>query len=239
MMEAGSLTETASAVTPYEIGTDVEIDAGRGKITSRNQAPTGAWWYEIEAAIEGGTIARFSRWHDETALHPVDAAVMALAADANTLGADGVAITAHDRLVGCTPILNCPEPSPRDLILGMAAQAGLSPGQATEAEIDAKFQSMLTGGAPSVAGWGKTEKIEAGFRDLLDKGSAIIGRLTSIKPFDLIVLRSGGPQMIVEKIEEGAIIAWWMDHSADLHVARFPRDLVELIPTTNHAEMRA
>lgn len=138
---------------------------------------------------------------------------------------DGVAVNVthwHDEIA----------PLPIDAAL-MAEAAGpaIDAIEATVGELVADPAKILAPPAADAA-------IDAGFRSLLDQASAIIAKIDAPKPGDLVVLKCGGPQMIVERIEgDGLLVCWWMDHGANLHVARFPVPLVEIVP--NHAEMRA
>lgn len=62
----------------------------------------------------------------------------------------------------------------------------------------------------------------------------------AISILDLVVLRSGGPQMIVEKVDGAELVCWWMDHGGSLHCARLNRLLLDPVPAAfNHAEFRA
>lgn len=180
MMEAASLNENAPGVTPYEIGARVEIDAGRGEITGRHQAPGGLWWYDVSVTLRIGEQASlFTRWHDETTPAPVE-----------------------EMLV--PPVAEIPGPASVGVV---------------------KFTPATS--------------VDEGFKDLLDKGAAIIASIETIKALDVVVLRSGGPQMLVEKIDGDHAMAWWMDHSANLHVARFPLSMISIVPAFDHSELRA
>lgn len=205
-MELTALNETAPAVEQYAPGTLVEIDAGGGQIVEAHVAPNGQVYYVIDYALPDNRAATCTRWHDEIVLHPIDAAVMAIADDTN-----------HSPDVGQMV-------APRVPLLD-----GFVP-PAHDVATDALASALVTGGAPS---------IDDKFKAMLDKGAAIIASIDTIKPLDLVVLKSGGPQMIVESIDERdtrALMCWWMDHTANLHVARFARELVELVPSA--ADMR-
>lgn len=78
----------------------------------------------------------------------------------------------------------------------------------------------------------------AGLRAVAD---AISARAREIKPLDLVTLLSGGPTMVVELVREAeghAIFVgapqearcWWMDHTGNLHVAKYPVALLHLVP---------